>query len=186
MVSTVCFDSCLSLLFQATRNTGKSIAERNIANPTAMLLASCMMLDHLKWVFTSSLLSWQEMLRLIYNSNENDPFLSAAFTTMRVWSETPSSPPWTKPGWVDDASSVDLIGFSRILISFGCFLLVAHAWHWGSGHHVRGGPVYHEGHPEQRAAHSRSLSSIHSSEMCVCVSKRRCPFIFGYRWHHNG
>ncbi|KAJ0064291.1 hypothetical protein NL108_001609, partial [Boleophthalmus pectinirostris] len=32
----------------ATRNTGKSIAGRNIANPTAMLLASCMMLDHLK------------------------------------------------------------------------------------------------------------------------------------------
>ncbi|KAJ7317403.1 hypothetical protein JRQ81_003565 [Phrynocephalus forsythii] len=33
---------------QATRNTGKSIAGKNIANPTAMLLASCMMLDHLK------------------------------------------------------------------------------------------------------------------------------------------
>ncbi|XP_032475714.1 isocitrate dehydrogenase [NAD] subunit gamma, mitochondrial isoform X4 [Phocoena sinus] len=33
---------------QATRNTGKSIANRNIANPTATLLASCMMLDHLK------------------------------------------------------------------------------------------------------------------------------------------
>ncbi|NP_001230101.1 isocitrate dehydrogenase [NAD] subunit gamma, mitochondrial [Danio rerio] len=32
----------------ATRNTGKSIANRNIANPTAMLLASCLMLDHLK------------------------------------------------------------------------------------------------------------------------------------------
>ncbi|KAG7228380.1 hypothetical protein INR49_009244 [Caranx melampygus] len=32
----------------ATRNTGKSIADRNVANPTAMLLASCMMLDHLK------------------------------------------------------------------------------------------------------------------------------------------
>uniref|UniRef100_A0A671XPU1 Isocitrate dehydrogenase [NAD] subunit, mitochondrial n=1 Tax=Sparus aurata TaxID=8175 RepID=A0A671XPU1_SPAAU len=32
----------------ATRNTGKSIAGKNIANPTAMLLASCMMLDHLK------------------------------------------------------------------------------------------------------------------------------------------
>uniref|UniRef100_G3P1P4 Isocitrate dehydrogenase [NAD] subunit, mitochondrial n=1 Tax=Gasterosteus aculeatus aculeatus TaxID=481459 RepID=G3P1P4_GASAC len=31
----------------ATRNTGKSIAGKNIANPTAMLLASCMMLDHL-------------------------------------------------------------------------------------------------------------------------------------------
>lgn len=35
-------------VFQATRNTGKSIAGKNIANPTAMLLASCMMLDHLK------------------------------------------------------------------------------------------------------------------------------------------
>uniref|UniRef100_A0AAQ5ZYV9 Isocitrate dehydrogenase [NAD] subunit, mitochondrial n=1 Tax=Amphiprion ocellaris TaxID=80972 RepID=A0AAQ5ZYV9_AMPOC len=32
----------------ATRNTGKSIADKNIANPTAMLLAGCMMLDHLK------------------------------------------------------------------------------------------------------------------------------------------
>lgn len=38
------------LFRQATRNTGKSIAGRNIANPTAMLLASCLMLDHLKWV----------------------------------------------------------------------------------------------------------------------------------------
>lgn len=34
---------------QATRNTGKSIANRNIANPTATLLAACMMLDHLRW-----------------------------------------------------------------------------------------------------------------------------------------
>ncbi|NWZ60869.1 IDH3G dehydrogenase, partial [Haliaeetus albicilla] len=32
----------------ATRNTGKSIANRNIANPTATLLAACMMLDHLR------------------------------------------------------------------------------------------------------------------------------------------
>ncbi|XP_072705037.1 isocitrate dehydrogenase [NAD] subunit gamma, mitochondrial [Ciconia boyciana] len=32
----------------ATRNTGKSIANRNIANPTAALLAACMMLDHLR------------------------------------------------------------------------------------------------------------------------------------------
>ncbi|XP_042347886.1 isocitrate dehydrogenase [NAD] subunit gamma, mitochondrial-like [Plectropomus leopardus] len=31
-----------------TRNTGKSIANRNTANPTAMLLASCLLLDHLK------------------------------------------------------------------------------------------------------------------------------------------
>ncbi|KAL2103940.1 hypothetical protein ACEWY4_000808 [Coilia grayii] len=32
----------------ATRNTGKSIANKNIANPTATLLAGCLMLDHLK------------------------------------------------------------------------------------------------------------------------------------------
>ncbi|XP_074872552.1 isocitrate dehydrogenase [NAD] subunit gamma, mitochondrial isoform X3 [Carettochelys insculpta] len=31
----------------ATRNTGKSIAYKNVANPTATLLAACMMLDHL-------------------------------------------------------------------------------------------------------------------------------------------
>ncbi|XP_004071098.1 isocitrate dehydrogenase [NAD] subunit gamma, mitochondrial isoform X2 [Oryzias latipes] len=31
-----------------TRNTGKSIAKCNKANPTAMLLASCLLLDHLK------------------------------------------------------------------------------------------------------------------------------------------
>ncbi|KAM6982496.1 isocitrate dehydrogenase [NAD] subunit gamma, mitochondrial-like [Tautogolabrus adspersus] len=31
-----------------TRNTGKSIANRNTANPTAMLLASCLLLDHVK------------------------------------------------------------------------------------------------------------------------------------------
>ncbi|KAM3872498.1 isocitrate dehydrogenase [NAD] subunit gamma, mitochondrial-like [Diretmus argenteus] len=30
-----------------TRNTGKSIANHNTANPTAMLLASCLLLDHL-------------------------------------------------------------------------------------------------------------------------------------------
>lgn len=33
---------------QGTRNTGKSIANKNTANPTAMLLASCLLLDHLK------------------------------------------------------------------------------------------------------------------------------------------
>lgn len=35
-------------LLQGTRNTGKSIANRNSANPTAMLLASCLLLDHLR------------------------------------------------------------------------------------------------------------------------------------------
>ncbi|XP_072223179.1 isocitrate dehydrogenase [NAD] subunit gamma, mitochondrial isoform X1 [Leuresthes tenuis] len=40
----------------ATRNTGKSVAGRNVANPTAMLLASCMMLDHLKLYDYASLI----------------------------------------------------------------------------------------------------------------------------------
>ncbi|XP_036844666.1 isocitrate dehydrogenase [NAD] subunit gamma 1, mitochondrial isoform X2 [Oncorhynchus mykiss] len=46
----IAFDAMIvdNTTMQATRNTGKSIADRNIANPTAMLLASCMMLDHLK------------------------------------------------------------------------------------------------------------------------------------------
>lgn len=38
------------MFIQATRNTGKSIANKNIANPTATLLAGCVMLDHLKCV----------------------------------------------------------------------------------------------------------------------------------------
>ncbi|KAG7237875.1 hypothetical protein INR49_031668 [Caranx melampygus] len=35
-------------IMSGTRNTGKSIANRNTANPTAMLLASCLLLDHLQ------------------------------------------------------------------------------------------------------------------------------------------
>ncbi|XP_077139732.1 isocitrate dehydrogenase [NAD] subunit gamma, mitochondrial isoform X1 [Ranitomeya variabilis] len=42
------YGSVYAVFETATRNTGKSIANKNIANPTAMLLASCMMLDHLK------------------------------------------------------------------------------------------------------------------------------------------
>lgn len=38
----------LTCFLQGTRNTGKSIANRNSANPTAMLLASCLLLDHLR------------------------------------------------------------------------------------------------------------------------------------------
>ncbi|CAL8366866.1 unnamed protein product [Lota lota] len=37
-----------ALFETGTRNTGRSIANRNSANPTAMLLASCLLLDHLK------------------------------------------------------------------------------------------------------------------------------------------
>lgn len=38
----------MSSFTQGTRNTGKSIANCNKANPTAMLLASCLLLDHVK------------------------------------------------------------------------------------------------------------------------------------------
>ncbi|XP_019346470.1 isocitrate dehydrogenase [NAD] subunit gamma, mitochondrial isoform X6 [Alligator mississippiensis] len=46
----IAFESMIvdNTTMQATRNTGKSIAHKNVANPTATLLASCMMLDHLK------------------------------------------------------------------------------------------------------------------------------------------
>ncbi|XP_007250014.2 isocitrate dehydrogenase [NAD] subunit gamma, mitochondrial [Astyanax mexicanus] len=40
----------------ATRNTGKSIANKNVANPTATLLASCLMLDHLGLVDYASMI----------------------------------------------------------------------------------------------------------------------------------
>lgn len=52
---------------------------------------------------------------------------------------------------------------------FYFFLAVAHTWYWGSGHHVRGGSVCHEDHPEQRAADSWALSIKHLLEMCVFV-----------------
>nr|XP_033943203.1 isocitrate dehydrogenase [NAD] subunit gamma 1, mitochondrial-like isoform X4 [Pseudochaenichthys georgianus] len=46
----ITFDSMIvdNTTMQGTRNTGKSIANTNTANPTAMLLASCLLLDHLK------------------------------------------------------------------------------------------------------------------------------------------
>lgn len=66
---------------------------------------------------------------------------------------------------------VDVLCFSWIHNYFlpFFFLAVAHTWYWGSGHHVRGGPVCHEDHPEQRAADSWALSSKHSLEVCVFV-----------------
>lgn len=90
---------------------------------------------------------------------------------MRVWSETQSSPPWMKTGWAADASLYICFAFVESIIIFFplFFLAVAHTWYWGSGHHVRGGPVCHEDHPEQRAADSWALSSKHSLEMCVFV-----------------
>lgn len=51
----------------ATRNTGKSITNKNVANPTAMLLASCMMLDHLK------LHSYASVIRKAVLASLDDP-----------------------------------------------------------------------------------------------------------------
>lgn len=48
MTCTSVYKVNMFLYAQGTRNTGKSIANRNTANPTAMLLASCLLLDHLK------------------------------------------------------------------------------------------------------------------------------------------
>ncbi|XP_051946823.1 isocitrate dehydrogenase [NAD] subunit gamma, mitochondrial-like [Xyrauchen texanus] len=48
LVPGVNYGKDYSVFETATRNTGKSIANKNIANPTATLLASCLMLDHLK------------------------------------------------------------------------------------------------------------------------------------------
>lgn len=56
--------------------------------------------------------------------------------------------------------------------SFLCIypLAVAHTWYWGSGYYIRGGPVCHEDHPEQRAAHSWTLSSMYiiTHTLCGC------------------
>ncbi|XP_066526955.1 isocitrate dehydrogenase [NAD] subunit gamma, mitochondrial [Hoplias malabaricus] len=56
----------------ATRNTGKSIAGRNIANPVAMLLASCLMLDHVK------LHEYASMIRSAILSTMNEAQLHTA------------------------------------------------------------------------------------------------------------
>uniref|UniRef100_A0A672LN78 Isocitrate dehydrogenase (NAD(+)) 3 non-catalytic subunit gamma n=1 Tax=Sinocyclocheilus grahami TaxID=75366 RepID=A0A672LN78_SINGR len=45
----VCAGLDYAVFETATRNTRKSIANKNIANPTATLLASCLMVQHLKW-----------------------------------------------------------------------------------------------------------------------------------------
>ncbi|XP_019519864.1 PREDICTED: isocitrate dehydrogenase [NAD] subunit gamma, mitochondrial isoform X2 [Hipposideros armiger] len=60
----------------ATRNTGKSIANKNIANPTATLLASCMMLDHLKLHSYATSIR-KAVLASMDNENGTDPVLVA-------------------------------------------------------------------------------------------------------------
>ncbi|XP_066473993.1 isocitrate dehydrogenase [NAD] subunit gamma, mitochondrial isoform X1 [Tiliqua scincoides] len=64
----------------ATRNTGKSIAGKNIANPTAMLLASCMMLDHLKLHNSASVIR-KAVLASMDDANTHTPDIGGKGTT---------------------------------------------------------------------------------------------------------
>ncbi|XP_077185763.1 isocitrate dehydrogenase [NAD] subunit gamma, mitochondrial [Paroedura picta] len=64
----------------ATRNTGKSIASKNIANPTAMLLASCMMLDHLKLHSYASVIR-KAVLASLDDSKTHTPDIGGQGTT---------------------------------------------------------------------------------------------------------
>uniref|UniRef100_F7CWN0 Isocitrate dehydrogenase [NAD] subunit, mitochondrial n=2 Tax=Monodelphis domestica TaxID=13616 RepID=F7CWN0_MONDO len=64
----------------ATRNTGKSIANKNIANPTATLLASCMMLDHLKLHSYASSIR-KAVLASMDNENMHTPDIGGQGTT---------------------------------------------------------------------------------------------------------
>lgn len=64
----------------ATRNTGKSIAGKNIANPTAMLLASCMMLDHLKLHNSASLIR-KAVLASMDDADTHTPDIGGQGTT---------------------------------------------------------------------------------------------------------
>lgn len=72
-----------SWLFQATRNTGKSIANKNIANPTATLLASCMMLDHLKLHSYATSIR-KAVLASMDNENMHTPDIGGQGTTSQA------------------------------------------------------------------------------------------------------
>ncbi|XP_015261056.1 PREDICTED: isocitrate dehydrogenase [NAD] subunit gamma, mitochondrial [Gekko japonicus] len=61
-------------------NTGKSIATKNVANPTAMLLASCMMLDHLKLHSYASVIR-KAVLASLDDSKPHTPDIGGQGTT---------------------------------------------------------------------------------------------------------
>ncbi|EPQ20197.1 Isocitrate dehydrogenase [NAD] subunit gamma, mitochondrial [Myotis brandtii] len=67
----------------ATRNTGKSIANKNIANPTATLLASCMMLDHLKLHSYATTIR-KAVLASMDNENMHTPDIGGQGTTSQA------------------------------------------------------------------------------------------------------
>ncbi|XP_071960153.1 LOW QUALITY PROTEIN: isocitrate dehydrogenase [NAD] subunit gamma, mitochondrial-like [Antedon mediterranea] len=72
-----------SVFETATRNTGKTIAGKNMANPTAMLLASCQMLDHLNLHKHATLIRESIMETLSYKENHT-PDLGGQATTREV------------------------------------------------------------------------------------------------------
>ncbi|XP_033120021.1 isocitrate dehydrogenase [NAD] subunit gamma, mitochondrial-like isoform X2 [Anneissia japonica] len=72
-----------SVFETATRNTGKTIAGLNMANPTAMLLASCQMLDHLNLNQHAALIRNSVMETLTKKENHT-PDLGGQATTREV------------------------------------------------------------------------------------------------------
>ncbi|XP_011360893.2 isocitrate dehydrogenase [NAD] subunit gamma, mitochondrial-like [Pteropus vampyrus] len=67
----------------AARQSGKNIANKNIANPTAMLLASCIMLDYLKlYSYATSIRN--AVLASIKNKDVHTPDIGGQATTVDV------------------------------------------------------------------------------------------------------
>ncbi|XP_064415302.1 isocitrate dehydrogenase [NAD] subunit gamma, mitochondrial isoform X2 [Latimeria chalumnae] len=77
------YGTAYAIFETATRNTGKSIANKNIANPTAMLLASCMMLDYLG-LHDSAALVRKAILRTMNEHRMHTPDIGGQGTTSEV------------------------------------------------------------------------------------------------------
>lgn len=142
---------------QGTRNTGKSIANRNTANPTAMLLASCLLLDHLK------LHSYASMIRRAILSTVTETRVSPCIVCLSVWHNK------SRKGR-GDASIKKTKHISGVSLSqcstHRVYLCIsphhspdAHSWPGGAGLHLWSGPVHHEGSSEHGAPDHEHLDS---------------------------
>lgn len=78
-MSALLLELLLTCFLQGTRNTGKSIANRNSANPTAMLLASCLLLDHLR------LHSYASMIRRAILSTVTETRVRPTIVSFVLW-----------------------------------------------------------------------------------------------------
>lgn len=78
-MSALLLELLLTCFLQGTRNTGKSIANRNSANPTAMLLASCLLLDHLR------LHSYASMIRRAILSTVTETQVRPTIVSFVLW-----------------------------------------------------------------------------------------------------